>query len=392
MYFLEDHTLMISEPREENSGVPQGKFLKRRQILREDGSGLALLPTDFRVGTDVSILGRQIRICDCDKYTREFFEFQAKPQPQAEAIPLDSFAQALIKKPVFRDSEMKEFMEKSLGGGRVPSEKQFLDNDRKVLRFFTRYDEVPFIIHYYLADDTCEIREVHHPNDGRDNFALLLKRRKIPYSFSVSQPGLGFLGDNYLTYNQIFPDKTIDAFGRNFQITGVDDFTQNFYQTKLGRSFKIGEIEYPRPRSPTVRQIPPHNGFGDEVDSLGFVYRLLPEKPKRDFFKYVDNDKTVLRYIASFNTRVPEDIDRKFIISFFLADDSISIFEPAQKNSGIIEGKFLERRKYKNVNNNNEFITPSDMPIGGDVKINGYNFRINSCDEYTSKWLETHLV
>jgi hypothetical protein len=128
------------------------------------------------------------------------------------------------------------------------------------------------------------------------------------------------------------------------------------------------------------------------VDSLGFVFRLLPEKPKRDFFKYVDNDKTVLRYIARFNTLVPEDIDRKFIISFFLADDSISIFEPAQKNSGIIEGKFLERRKYKNVNNNNEFITPTDMPVGGSVKINGYNFHIESCDEYTSKWLATHLV
>ena len=128
------------------------------------------------------------------------------------------------------------------------------------------------------------------------------------------------------------------------------------------------------------------------MDSLGFVFRLLPEKPKRDFFKYVDNDKTVLRYIARFNTLVPEDIDRKFIISFFLADDSISIFEPAQKNSGIIEGKFLERRKYKNVNNNNEFITPTDMPVGGSVKINGYNFHIESCDEYTTKWLATHLV
>ena len=75
MYFLEDHTIMISEPRETNSGVPQGKFLKRRQVLREDGSGLALLPTDFKVGTEVKILGRQIRICDCDEYTREFFEF-----------------------------------------------------------------------------------------------------------------------------------------------------------------------------------------------------------------------------------------------------------------------------------------------------------------------------
>lgn len=103
--------------------MPQGNFLKRRQILRENGSGLALLPTDFKVGKDVAILGRQIRICDCDQYTREFYEFQGKPQPKAEAIPLDSFAQALIKKPVFRDTEMKEFMERSLGGGRVPSEK-----------------------------------------------------------------------------------------------------------------------------------------------------------------------------------------------------------------------------------------------------------------------------
>jgi hypothetical protein len=141
-----------------------------------------------------------------------------------------------------------------------------------------------------------------------------------------------------------------------------------------------------------VRQIPPHNGFGDEEDSLGYVFKLQPEKPKRDFFKYVDNDKTVLRYIARFNTLVPEDVDRRLIVSFFLADDSISIYEPAQKNSGIMEGKFLERRKYKNVDKNNEFITPTDMPIGGDVKINGYSFHIESCDEFTKKFLNTHLV
>jgi len=28
----------------------------------------------------------------------------------------------------------------------------------------------------------------------------------------------------------------------------------------------------------------------------------------------VDNDKKVLRYTARFNTRVPEDVDRRFII------------------------------------------------------------------------------
>ena len=74
-------------------------------------------------------------------------------------------------------------------------------------------------------------------------------------------------------------------------------------------------------------QVPPHNGFGDEVDSLGYVYKLIAKKPKIDFFKYVDNDKKILRYTARFNTKVPEDVDRRFIISFYLADDTISIFE-----------------------------------------------------------------
>ena len=87
---------------------------------------------------------------------------------------------------------------------------------------------------------------------------------------------------------------------------------------------------------------------------------------------------------------MPEDVDRRFIISFYLADDTISIFEPAQKNSGIIEGPFLERRKYKNVDKNNEFITPSELPVGGDIKINGYNFHILGSDEYTTKYLATH--
>ena len=223
MYYLEDHTVMIIEPREVNSGVPQGNFLKRRQLLREDGSGLAMLPFDFRIGQEVSILGKQIRLYDCDEYTRDFFEVQKQPQPPAQTLPADNFTKSTYKEVKVREpNDLKEFMERSLGGGRVPSEKQFLDNDRKVLRFYTRWDDLPFIVHYYLSDDTVEIREVHTPNDGRDNFAQLLKRRKIPYSFAVAQPGLVFMGDNYLTYNEINPGAPIQAFGRDFYIQGVD--------------------------------------------------------------------------------------------------------------------------------------------------------------------------
>jgi len=61
-----------------------------------------------------------------------------------------------------------------------------LDNDRKVLRFYTKYEGMPYTIHYYLADDTVEIREVHYPNDGRDSFSLLLRRQKLPSQFGVN--------------------------------------------------------------------------------------------------------------------------------------------------------------------------------------------------------------
>lgn len=47
-------------------------------VLKQDGSGLPMLPGDFRIGLDVGILGRSIRIYDCDQYTREFFEVREK--------------------------------------------------------------------------------------------------------------------------------------------------------------------------------------------------------------------------------------------------------------------------------------------------------------------------
>ena len=217
-----------------------------------------------------------------------------------------------------------------------------------------------------------------------------MRRQKLPETFSVNQPGQSFIGDRYLTCNEIYPDQPLIAYGRAFEIRGVDGFTQKHYQEKYGRHFPISEVEEPQPLPPVERQVPPHNGFGGEIDSLGYVYDLIPKKPKIDFFQYVDNDKKILRYTARFNTKVPEDVDRRFIISYYLKDDTISIFEPAQKNSGILEGPFLKQTKYKNVDKNNEFITPSDLAIGGDIKINSYNFHILGCDDFTTKYLATH--
>lgn len=46
----------------------------------------------------------------------------------------------------------------------------------------------------------------------------------------------------------------------------------------------------------------------------------------------------------------------RFIISYFLSDDTVLVFEPPQRNSGILGGKFLERGRIKKPDGINYFI------------------------------------
>lgn len=42
--------------------------------MKHDGSGYFLNINDFAVGSDLVVFGKNIRIYDCDEYTREFYE------------------------------------------------------------------------------------------------------------------------------------------------------------------------------------------------------------------------------------------------------------------------------------------------------------------------------
>jgi EF-hand domain-containing protein 1 len=132
---------------------------------------------------------------------------------------------------------------------------------------------------------------------------------------------------------------------------------------------------------------------------LGYIYRLIPKPPKKDFFRWVDNQVN-LRFYAVFNTDKPEDVDRAFIITYYLNDDTLMVYEPTVRNSGrmfipivgIPDGKYLEKRKYKNPFNNNEYFTPADLVVGNDVQINGWSFKILQCDDFTKKWYAQHFA
>lgn len=388
-FYLLDDSISITDTRQVNSGIPQGSFLSKGKVKKPDGT--LFTAQDFIVGTDVMIYGKVIHIYDCDQYTRDFCAYNGIQQPGKEGVPLDPFVLKVSTKPLLiKDHLMKDYLEYSMGGGKVKSAKQFLENDRKVLRFNAKFEGLKYIIHYYLADDTVEIREVNYNNSGRDPFPLLLKRNRLPRKFCIPQPGEVGSFDFY-TEADIEPFMTLWAFNRPFKILGCDEYTAEYYLKNYRRNFPVGGFEDPPQKERSRVVIPPYNGFGSEEDSLGNCMRLENKPPKKDYYKYINNDKLILRFLAKLNTKILEDVDRRFLISFFLGDDSIQVYEMSNRNSGIWEGKFLERGQYQNVENDNKRFTISDFEIGKSMRINTFSFHVLDADEFTKKWLADNL-
>jgi len=89
----------------------------------------------------------------------------------------------------------------------------------------------------------------------------------------------------------------------------------------------------------------------------------------------------------------PEDKGRRFIISYRLADDMMTVYEPPVRNSGIIGGKFLERTRVAKSNcppDQPVFYGPQDFYIGAVIEVFRHRFIITNADEYVLKFMEEH--
>jgi len=135
------------------------------------------------------------------------------------------------------------------------------------------------------------------------------------------------------------------------------------------------------------QETPPYLGYGTEEDSLTSVSALLPKPPKKDVQKIFKNDLHILRYEAKLVSSNPDDENRKFILSFYCGDDTIQIYEIADRNSGRVGGKFLDRKKHVNPVSG-KYYGEKEMLLGQLLLLGGYKFRIMKCDEYTEKYFE----
>merc|ERR1712159_19944 len=402
LYYLEDNTLQVNEPKEENSGIPQGAFIKRHHIPKGRGEFYTVL--DFELGTDISFYGRTFRIVDCDAFTAQFFQENGLELGEPEDYPYNPFdAQYTVMKQKevenrgmssVKTDDLMHWTEAMLGKptNLINEDKlaQFLKYDRRVLRFYCMWDDTPslygevrrFVLHYYLADDTVEIVESYKSNSGRDPFPKLLNRQKLPMTWD--KPGR----KEFYAAADLTLGGTVSVFGRDLLICDCDDFSRQFMEENFGHQYENRTIslEEERPEPPR-REIPPYTGYGSEEDSLGSFYSLVPKPPHQNWAKYFENDKKILRFVAQMDTNSPEDRERLFIISYYLADDTMGVYEPPARNSGFMGSKFMERCRVKNPGSD-MFYKPTDMHVGAVMEFRRHRFILIEADEYTLNYME----
>jgi hypothetical protein len=152
-----------------------------------------------------------------------------------------------------------------------------------------------------------------------------------------------------------------------------------------------------------AQETAPYNGYGTIEDSLGSCKHLVLKAPKKDFVKILENEHKVLRFVARMVSNHKEDKDRRFVISYRLADDMMTIYEPPQRNAGVLGGKFLERtRVLKNMPKDSlsavsplglsstpEYYGIQDLYVGAALVINRHSFVLLDADEFVLNYMES---
>jgi hypothetical protein len=338
-FYLENDSVQIYEAVIPNSGLPQGTVLKRGVVMKPDNKQ-HLTIMDFNVGKDIEIYGRVYHILGCDLTTRELlksFGFQSIPENK-ERPKDESIMEAARKKGRGIDHNKPP----SLAGNRVETKlKQFLENDKKVLKFYGVWDdskskygsEHEMIIYYFLADDTIEVC------------------KKCAPGYSPSFTSTGHSGG-------------LTIFLRRQKVPKIG-FSSNSAETKNLSTNK--NLEFYRPKDFVI---------GSDIDIYGRKIKLT------------GCDETILRFSAKLATDKKVDKDRDFVVSFFPVDGSFFIFEQHKQNSGIKEGKYLERGFIRRPDGH--YYKSTDLQLGNTLVFWKHPFILTGVDEFTKNYVSNH--
>jgi len=159
----------------------------------------------------------------------------------------------------------------------------------------------------------------------------------------------------HVTPDRLRAGSWLTVFGKRIWLRRADPFTVSWYRESLGvdqdANAAAGPVVSPAPRRAVRPGIPPHTGaaaIGDEEETRRNAGKLVPTwRPRPDFDQFFECDGKALAFRARLADPRREDEGRRFVVTYFLVDDTLSIAESHGPNAGRWGSRFLERGRYR---------------------------------------------
>ncbi|XP_054267316.1 EF-hand domain-containing protein 1-like [Macrosteles quadrilineatus] len=231
---------------------------------------------------------------------------------------------------------------------------------------------------YFLEDDTLTVMEPPVQNAGYDQ-GRLVRRAKIPKGSS----------GQHWHWKDLNVGIDLVIYGITYHICNCDEFTTEFL---LSQGLELNAMEEV-PQDPYMLS---RQGFPHPPSRAGPVDDKL-----RRFLEY---DGKVLRFYAVWDERESGGEMRKYVIYYYLANDTVEIGEVKTPNSGHdsfpkLLNKMKVPKNWKDIPQDypsifmersdaevTEYYQPKDFMVGNTVHIMARKFMIYDCDAFTRKY------
>merc|ERR1712039_841194 len=99
----------------------------------------------------------------------------------------------------------------------------------------------------------------------------------------------------------------------------------------------------------------------------------------------------MMRFEAKMEDPKVEDRNRRFVVTYYIADGSVGVWESKCRHGGQWEGKFASKSRKKNPVTGIWF-QPSDFAVGEIAVVSGVCFRLLNADEATFAYMEENAA
>ncbi|KAF8820574.1 EF hand family protein [Cardiosporidium cionae] len=361
-FYLDNGTIKINEPKINNSGIVQGLYLKRHAVQHAELPRKIQIE-DFKLGKEVNVYGQAIHLVDCDKFTRLFCKSEGLDIGEPTKIEWDPHVKKLINSRKSQSEafllddflDWKEHRNVANGGARKNAGlKQFLEHDRKILRFFGIWKNdnsdgrTCCTLLYFLADDTMEVVQTRTHGKLYSGEKIFLRKQR-PSSTCVACACPGLLLDNPVKY------------------------IRQYYQEFLGRE-----------QANAIRVTEPH------VQKIASTVAATAYIATSKHAPLLESNAALVFY-ARLHDATEDDKNRQFKMFVREANNGIFVREQKRKNSGRIEGTFAAESRKRNPETGG-FYSSKDFFVGAIITIYSVPFEITGAESSTIQASGRHSI